>query len=680
MNRRYKLILFIVVLVLALSLTLVACNDNNNEATITITTVVDGVEKVIEVTNETTLDIPIKEGYVFKGWFVDEQFTTEFVFCSFLSDVNKSNIKVYAKFVAEEVETKVTYTLVPKKEPTCTAEGNSEYYSGSDGKYYLKVGNKYIETSLADIKLNKISHKIVKVEAVKGTFKADGVKLHYKCTACNKIFTDKKGVNQTTLEELKINKLNGVLKQKVEPTCTENGSRSMWEYNGKYYEETDIKAQTPKELASFIIPKVALIEVPAVSPSFINAGNKKYFKCTKCNKIYLDAEGKSPTTIEDITIPKLNAKKVDNVPATCSQTGVREHWEYNGNWYEIDDITVQNPKNSLYFVINKLALVKVDEIPATYLQEGTKMFFVCAKCGKKYFDSLAKKEVTESNKHELIIPKLTLNYEITVAPTETSEGNLIINGNNVVLPIINKDNYDIIESTQTDTTDGVGKAVIIVKTLQLTISNEEIKKVVVSKNIAVSSEIFVPANTTRLYVNKIFTISGVGNVFIADIDYGQIKIGEKMQILHNGIIKDITINNIYINNKESLFANSKSGEVAVLYDLPEEDVSSGDIIFSTNTTLIKTNNVVASIYLLSKDEGGRHTPIQTNQKAEFIMGNYINDVTFVLPDSVQMIIPGTTQENVTINLDINAVLKIGDTFILRVGGKELGRGIITKIE
>ena len=103
MRKKSKLVLLLMIMVLSLAIVLVACDNGNTPPAVTVTTVIDGEETEISVTdNALELVSPSKTGYTFVGWFTDAELTTEFDKDAFLIDTNRTNIKVYAKWTANE--------------------------------------------------------------------------------------------------------------------------------------------------------------------------------------------------------------------------------------------------------------------------------------------------------------------------------------------------------------------------------------------------------------------------------------------------------------------------------------------------------------------------------------------------------------------------------------------------
>ena len=170
-------------------------------------------------------------GYRFVKWTYSDSYlgdteSTENP-CSFSNYDIGEGIITNITAVFEELPA-VTYTPVSAKAATCTATGNKEYYKGSDGKLYTKSGDTYTETTLAAVTVAKTAHTLTAVEEVAATCTADGVKAHYKCSVCEKLFEDADGKTETTADALKVTKLGH---NYVDGKCTRCGAS---EPNGGY--------------------------------------------------------------------------------------------------------------------------------------------------------------------------------------------------------------------------------------------------------------------------------------------------------------------------------------------------------------------------------------------------------------------------------------------------------------
>lgn len=177
-------------------------------------------------------------------------------------------------------------------------------------------------------------------------------------------------------------------------------------------------------------------------------------------------------------------------------------------------------------------------------------------------------------------------------------------------------------------------------------------------------------------VEDVFSISGRGTVVTGRIERGVIKIGDEVDIL--GIRKPLKSVCTGIEMFNKLLDQGEAGDNVgiLLRGIKKEDVERGQVLSKPNTMETHTD-FEAEVYILKKDEGGRHTPFYNNYKPQFYFRT--TDVTGIihLLDK-DMIMPG---DNVTIrvNLIVPIAMEEGLRFAIREGGCTVGAGIVTKI-
>lgn len=179
-------------------------------------------------------------------------------------------------------------------------------------------------------------------------------------------------------------------------------------------------------------------------------------------------------------------------------------------------------------------------------------------------------------------------------------------------------------------------------------------------------------------IEDVFTISGRGTVVTGRIERGTINIGDTIQIIGlNHEIITTTVLGIEMFRKELDSAEAGDNAGIVLKDVAREDVERGQVLAQPNSIKAATK-FEAEVYILSKDEGGRHTPFFNNYRPQFYFRT--TDVTGVitLPDNIEMVNPG---ENVTMSVELvsNIAMEKGTTFSIREGGRTVGSGTVTKI-
>ena len=179
-------------------------------------------------------------------------------------------------------------------------------------------------------------------------------------------------------------------------------------------------------------------------------------------------------------------------------------------------------------------------------------------------------------------------------------------------------------------------------------------------------------------VEDVFTITGRGTVITGRIERGIVKVGEEVEIL--GIreaSQKSTVTGVEMFRK--LLDEGQAGENVglLLRGTKREDVERGMVVAKPGTTTPHTN-FEASVYILSKEEGGRHTPFFNNYRPQFYFRT--TDVTGVvtLPEGTEMVMPGDNTE-MQVELIQPIAMDEGLRFAIREGGRTVGAGRVTKI-
>lgn len=180
-----------------------------------------------------------------------------------------------------------------------------------------------------------------------------------------------------------------------------------------------------------------------------------------------------------------------------------------------------------------------------------------------------------------------------------------------------------------------------------------------------------------LPIEDVFSISGRGTVVTGRIERGVIKIGEEMEIIGMNKVLKTTCTGIEMFRK--LLDEGQAGDnVGVLLrGIKKEDVERGQVLAKPKS-ITPHKNFKAEVYVLSKEEGGRHTPFFNGYRPQFYFRT--TDVTgkVILPKNVDMIMPGDNI-NVEINLISQIAMEEGLRFAIREGGKTVGAGIVSSI-
>ena len=179
-------------------------------------------------------------------------------------------------------------------------------------------------------------------------------------------------------------------------------------------------------------------------------------------------------------------------------------------------------------------------------------------------------------------------------------------------------------------------------------------------------------------VEDVFTITGRGTVITGRIERGIVKVNEEVEIIgiREGSQKT-TVTGVEMFRK--LLDEGQAGENVglLLRGTKREDVERGMVVVKPGTTTPHTN-FEASVYILSKEEGGRHTPFFNNYRPQFYFRT--TDVTGVvtLPEGTEMVMPGDNTD-MTVELIQPIAMDEGLKFAIREGGRTVGAGRVTKI-
>jgi len=178
-------------------------------------------------------------------------------------------------------------------------------------------------------------------------------------------------------------------------------------------------------------------------------------------------------------------------------------------------------------------------------------------------------------------------------------------------------------------------------------------------------------------IEDVFSISGRGTVVTGRIERGEIKVGEEIEIL--GIKEPTKTTCTGVEMFRKLLDSGQAGDNVgiLLRGIKREEVERGQVLSKPNTITPHTK-FEAKIYILSKEEGGRHTPFFKGYKPQFYFRT--TDVTgeVVLPQNIEMVMPG---DNIKINVILISPIAMeeGLHFAIREGGKTVGAGIVSKV-
>ena len=198
---------------------------------------------------------------------------------------------------------------------------------------------------------------------------------------------------------------------------------------------------------------------------------------------------------------------------------------------------------------------------------------------------------------------------------------------------------------------------------------------------AVDSYIPTPERDTEkpflMPVEDVFSISGRGTVVTGRIELGTIKVGEEIEIVGFGDTRKTTVTGVEMFRKEMDQGQAGDNCGILLRGIKKEDVERGQVLCKPGTIKPHTS-FKCEVYILSKEEGGRHTPFFSGYRPQFYVRT--TDVTgsCVLNEGTEMVMPGDNVE-MTVTLVAPIALEKGTKFAIREGGRTVGAGVISEI-
>ena len=178
-------------------------------------------------------------------------------------------------------------------------------------------------------------------------------------------------------------------------------------------------------------------------------------------------------------------------------------------------------------------------------------------------------------------------------------------------------------------------------------------------------------------VEDVFSISGRGTVVTGRIEKGTIKIGETIEIVGFGDTQTTTVTGVEMFRKEMDQGQAGDNCGILLRGIKKEQVERGQVLCKPKTITPHTK-FRCEVYILSKDEGGRHTPFFSGYRPQFYVRT--TDVTgsCALPEGTEMVMPGDNVE-MTVELVAPIALDKGTKFAIREGGRTVGAGVVAEI-
>ena len=239
--------------------------------------------------------------------------------------------------------------------------------------------------------------------------------------------------------------------------------------------------------------------------------------------------------------------------------------------------------------------------------------------------------------------------------------------------ILNKYNFD---GANTPIIRGSG-----LKALEAKTTDDEWAMKIMELMNAVDTYIETPVRETDkpflMPVEDIFSIEGRGTVVTGRIERGMIKVGQDVEVVGLHDTQKTTITGVEMFNKSLPHGEAGDNAGLLVRGLKKEDITRGQVLAAPGSVKPHTD-FEAEVYILSKEEGGRHTPFVSGYKPQFYVRT--TDVTgeVTLAEGTQMVMPGDTVK-FHVKLVAPIVLEEQQRFTVREGGKTVGAGVVTKI-
>ena len=198
---------------------------------------------------------------------------------------------------------------------------------------------------------------------------------------------------------------------------------------------------------------------------------------------------------------------------------------------------------------------------------------------------------------------------------------------------------------------------------------------------AVDEYIPSPARETDkpflMSIEDVFTISGRGTVVTGRVERGRLNLNDEVEIVGLRDTQKTVVTGIEMFRKTLDYAEAGDNAGVLLRGIAREDVERGQVLAKPGS-VTPHHKFKASVYVLTKEEGGRHTPFFSNYRPQFYFRT--TDVTGVieLPEGVEMVMPGDNVD-MTVELIAPVALEKGTKFSIREGGRTVGAGVVSEI-
>ncbi len=178
-------------------------------------------------------------------------------------------------------------------------------------------------------------------------------------------------------------------------------------------------------------------------------------------------------------------------------------------------------------------------------------------------------------------------------------------------------------------------------------------------------------------IEDVFTITGRGTVVTGRVERGQLKLNDEIEIVGIKDTKKSVVTGIEMFRKQLDYAEAGDNAGVLLRGISREDVERGQVLAKPGS-VTPHKKFKATVYVLSKEEGGRHTPFFSNYRPQFYFRTTDVTGTIELPEGVEMVMPGDNVE-MTVELIHPIAIENGTKFSIREGGRTVGAGNVSEI-
>lgn len=178
-------------------------------------------------------------------------------------------------------------------------------------------------------------------------------------------------------------------------------------------------------------------------------------------------------------------------------------------------------------------------------------------------------------------------------------------------------------------------------------------------------------------VEDVFSITGRGTVATGRVERGKVKVGDEVEILGLKEPKKTTVTGVEMFRKILEYAEAGDNIGALLRGVNRDEIERGQVLCEPGSVKAHTK-FKAEVYVLSKDEGGRHTPFFSNYRPQFYFRTTDVTGTITLPEGVEMVMPGDNVE-MTVELIAPIAIEDGTKFSIREGGRTVGAGVVSEV-